>query len=171
MKAEERRKIISQTLTADQPISATALAGKFSVSRQIIVGDIALLRAAGLDIVATPRGYKLGESSGLVRTVATVHTGIEELEKELLVMVDNGCTVMDVVVEHPLYGEITGQLSLASRYDVQQFVDKVKEASTLSSLTGGVHLHNLRCPSEEAYLRVCAELEAQGILYTEGKNG
>ena len=171
MKAEERRKIISQTLTADQPISATALAGKFSVSRQIIVGDIALLRAAGLDIVATPRGYKLGESSGLVRTVATVHTGIEELEKELLIMVDNGCTVMDVVVEHPLYGEITGQLSLASRYDVQQFVDKVKEASTLSSLTGGVHLHNLRCPSEEAYQRVCAELENLGILYTEGQNG
>ena len=171
MKAEERRKIISQTLTADQPISATALAGKFSVSRQIIVGDIALLRAAGLDIVATPRGYKLGESSGLVRTVATVHTGIEELEKELLIMVDNGCTVMDVVVEHPLYGEITGQLSLASRYDVQQFVDKVKEASTLSSLTGGVHLHNLRCPSEEAYRRVCDELNAVGILYTEGQNG
>ena len=47
MKAEERRKIISQTLTADQPISATALAGKFSVSRQIIVGDIALLREIG----------------------------------------------------------------------------------------------------------------------------
>jgi transcriptional regulator of NAD metabolism len=171
MKAEERRKIISQTLTADQPISATALAGKFSVSRQIIVGDIALLRAAGLDIVATPRGYKLGESSGLIRTVATVHTGIEELEKELLVMVDNGCTVMDVVVEHPLYGEITGQLSLASRYDVQQFVEKVKEASTLSSLTGGLHLHNLRCPSEEAYQRVCDELNAHGILYTEGQNG
>ena len=171
MKAEERRKIISQTLTADQPISATALAGKFSVSRQIIVGDIALLRAAGLDIVATPRGYKLGESSGLVRTVACVHTGIEELEKELLVMVDNGCTVMDVVVEHPLYGEINGQLSLASRYDVQQFVEKVKEASTLSSLTGGLHLHNLRCPSEEASRRVCDELNAAGILYTEGQNG
>lgn len=171
MKAEERRKIISQTLTADQPISATALAGKFSVSRQIIVGDIALLRASGLDIVATPRGYKLGESSGLVRTVACVHTGIDELEKELLAMVDNGCTVMDVVVEHRLYGEITGQLSLSSRYDVQQFVEKVQNASTLSSLTGGLHLHNLRCPSEEAYQRVCADLEALGILYTEGQNG
>ena len=49
MKAEERRAVIAQTLTADRPISATALAGRFSVSRQIIVGDIALLRAAGLD--------------------------------------------------------------------------------------------------------------------------
>ena len=126
MKAEERRKIIAQTLTADQPISATALAGKFSVSRQIIVGDIALLRASGLDVVATPRGYKLGETTGLIRTVACIHNGVEELEKELLAMVDNGCTVIDVVVEHRLYGEITGQLSLSSRYDVQQFVERAK---------------------------------------------
>lgn len=169
MKAEERRKIIAQTLTADRPISATALAGKFDVSRQIIVGDIALLRAAGLDIVATPRGYKLGETSGLLRTVACVHWGEEDLEKELLVMVDNGCTVIDVVVEHRLYGEITGQLSLSSRYDVGQFVEKVKDASTLSSLTGGIHLHNLRCPSQAAYERVCQQLEALGILYTQNE--
>ena len=168
MKAEERRKIISQTLTADRPISATALAGKFSVSRQIIVGDIALLRAAGLDIVATPRGYKLGETTGLIRTVACIHSGVDALEQELLAMVDNGCTVLDVVVEHRLYGEITGQLSLSSRYDVQQFVERAKDASTLSSLTGGLHLHNLRCPDEEAYQRVCRELEKLGILYTQG---
>ena len=67
MKAEERRRAIAKTLTAEHPVSATALAGQFSVSRQIIVGDIALLRAAGLDIVATPRGYKLGEPTGLLR--------------------------------------------------------------------------------------------------------
>lgn len=70
MKAEERRRAIAKTLTAEHPVSATALAGQFSVSRQIIVGDIALLRAAGLDIVATPRGYKLGETTGLLRAVA-----------------------------------------------------------------------------------------------------
>ena len=74
MKAEERRRAIAKTLTAEHPVSATALAGQFSVSRQIIVGDIALLRAAGLDIVATPRGYKLGETTGLLRAVACVHS-------------------------------------------------------------------------------------------------
>lgn len=136
MKAEERRQIIAQTLTADKAISATALAGKFSVSRQIIVGDIALLRAAGMDIVATPRGYKLGESSGLLRTVATIHTK-EQVEQELLTIVDNGCTVIDVVVEHPLYGQICGQLSLASRYDVAQYVEKARGTAPLSLLTGG----------------------------------
>lgn len=169
MKAEERRKIIAKTLTADRPISATALAGQFSVSRQIIVGDIALLRAAGLDIVATPRGYKLGETAGMIRTIACIHTA-QEMEKELLTIVDNGCTVIDVVVDHPVYGQITGQLSLASRYDVKQFAEKAKDAAPLSSLTDGVHIHNLRCPDEGAYQRVCAELEKLGILYTQQKN-
>lgn len=165
MKAEERRKRISQTLTQQQPISASTLAGQFSVSRQIIVGDIALLRAAGVDIVATPRGYKLGESSGLLRAVACVHEDETGLEQELLAMVDNGCTVIDVVVEHPLYGEISGQLSLASRYDVQQFMEKSRNVAPLSSLTKGVHIHNLRCPDEEAYERVCQALGELGILY------
>ena len=165
MKAEERRQIIAQTLTADKAISATALAGKFSVSRQIIVGDIALLRAAGMDIVATPRGYKLVESSGLLRTVATIHTK-EQVEQELLTIVDNGCTVIDVVVEHPLYGQICGQLSLASRYDVAQYVEKARGTAPLSLLTGGVHLHHLRCPDEAAYQRVCAALDKLGLLYT-----
>ena len=49
MKAEERRRAIAKTLTAEHPVSATALAGQFSVSRQIIVGDIALLRAKASD--------------------------------------------------------------------------------------------------------------------------
>ena len=165
MKAEERRQSIARTLTADQPVSATALAGKFSVSRQVIVGDIALLRAAGLDIVATPRGYKLGETSGLVRAVACVHTR-QDTERELLAIVDNGCTVIDVVVDHPLYGQMSGQLSIASRYDVQQFVEKAKHAAPLSSLTDGLHLHNLRCPDEESYQRVCRDLAELGVLYT-----
>ena len=148
------------------PVSAAALAERFSVSRQIIVGDIALLRASGLDIVATPRGYQLGESSGLLRTVACIHTA-QETEQELLAMVDNGCTVIDVVVDHPLYGQITGQLSLSSRYDVRQFVEKAQHAAPLSSLTQGVHLHNLRCPSEEAFHRVQEDLAALGLLYTQ----
>jgi hypothetical protein len=169
MKAEERRQAIAQALTVDHPINATALAGQFSVSRQIIVGDIALLRAGGMDIVATPRGYQLGETRGLVRTVACVH-GAEDSETELLAMVDNGCTVIDVVVEHPLYGQLTGQLSLASRYDVRQFVEKASLAPPLSSLTHGVHLHNLRCPDEAAYQRVRQTLQELGYLYDTPKD-
>ena len=168
MKAEERREAIAAALRTDRPISATALAQRFSVSRQIIVGDIALLRAGGMEIAATPRGYKLGMSRGLERAVACVH-GQDGLKAELLTMVDNGCTVIDVVVEHPLYGEITGQLSLASRYDVEQFVEKSRETTPLSSLTDGVHLHHLLCPDEGAYERVCRALDQLGVLYHEGR--
>ena len=58
MTAEQRRSRISARLhEAHQPISATALAKELGVSRQIIVGDVALLRAAGQAITATARGY------------------------------------------------------------------------------------------------------------------
>ena len=165
MKAEERRAVIAQTLTADRPISATALAGRFSVSRQIIVGDIALLRAAGLDIVATPRGYKLGETTGLIRAVACLHTA-GQTEAELLTMVDHGCTVLDVIVDHPIYGQLAGALHLSSRYDVQQFLSRCSqsEARPLSDLTEGIHLHTLACPDEDACQRVLAALRQLGVL-------
>ena len=46
MDAQERRQAIARRLErARSPVSATALAREFSVSRQIIVGDVAILRA------------------------------------------------------------------------------------------------------------------------------
>ena len=168
MDAVQRRAALSDYLSqAAGPVSASVLAARFSVSRQIIVGDIALLRAGGLDIAATPRGYVLPkETTGLVRTVACVHPG-EAMARELEIMVDQGCQVTDVVVEHPVYGQLTGQLRLASRYDVQEFVRLVsqRKARPLSDLTGGVHLHTLRCPDEDSYRRVLAGLKAEGFLY------
>ena len=167
MKAEERRAVIAQTLTADRPISATALAGRFSVSRQIIVGDIALLRAQGMDITATPRGYVLGSGrdAGIRRTVACVH-GFDGMEHELNIMVDNGCTVLDVVIEHAVYGQLTGELHLRSRHDVAEFMARSREngGSPLSTLTGGIHTHTLLCPDEESFERCCAELRGAGLL-------
>ena len=167
MHSDERRKAIADVLRAsDVPISASALAEKFSVSRQIIVGDIALLRSSGEEILATPRGYVTPkEARGLLRQIAVKHTP-QQMEAELNTIVDNGCTVIDVVVEHPLYGQICGQLSLASRYDVAQYVEKARGTAPLSLLTGGVHLHHLRCPDEAAYQRVCAALDKLGLLYT-----
>lgn len=167
MNAETRRSAILTLLSqADAPISAAALAGEFSVSRQIIVGDIALLRAAGEQISATPRGYVLRrDREGLTKTVACVHT-TAQTEQELCIMVDNGCTVLDVVVEHPIYGQITGQLQLTSRYDVSQFVERLQTegGEPLSALTNGIHLHTLQCPDEAAYQRTRAGLKAAGML-------
>ena len=168
MDAAERRQAIARRLEgAGGPVSAAALAREFSVSRQIIVGDVALLRAGGMEIFATPRGYVLpGEPAALTRTVACVHDR-EGMARELEIMVDNGCQVVDVVVEHPVYGQLTGQLHLSSRYDVQQFIRSVSEsrARPLSDLTGGIHLHTLRCPGEEAYRRVLEQLDGAGFLW------
>ena len=89
------------------------------------------------------------------------------MEEELNAMVDQGCTVLDVIVEHPIYGQLTGSLRLSSRYDVGQFVARCKEeaAAPLSQLTEGVHLHTVLCPGQAAADRVRTELERLGFLY------
>ena len=165
MTAELRREAVLEALrSAARPVSATALAERFGVSRQIIVGDVALLRAGGARIAATPRGYIMEpEDRGTLRQVACRHTA-REMEEELNIMVDNGCTVLDVVVEHPVYGQLTGALQLKSRFDVQQFISRSARAQPLSLLTEGIHLHTLSCPDEAAYQRVRSALAAAGVL-------
>lgn len=167
MEADSRRQaILDQLRTADRPVSASALAAGLNVSRQIIVGDIALLRAGGAEISATPRGYVLPRATdGITRTIACRHT-LAQTGQELDILVDNGCTVLDVIVEHPVYGQLTGQLQISSRYDVEQFLARIRDsdAAPLSMLTGGLHLHTLRCPNEDAYTRACAALKAAGLL-------
>ena len=167
MNASQRRERVLEYLRgSDGPLPAAALAKKLSVSRQIIVGDVALLRAAGEEITATPRGYVLDRPRpGLVRTVACLHSGAD-MERELTLMVDQGCTVVNVIVEHPVYGQLTGPLDLSSRYDISEFIRKVEEnaARPLSALTDGIHLHTLRCPDEEAFRRAAAALGEAGFL-------
>ena len=169
MTAEARRALVLRTLKdAAQPVSASALAERFGVSRQIIVGDVALLRAGGEAILSTPRGYALrhGGEGLLQRTVACVHDAAGT-QRELNIMVDNGCTVRDVIVEHPVYGQITGTLELRSRYDVAQFMARSAGTPPLSSLTEGIHLHTLLCPDEDAFRRVKAALREAGFLVEE----
>ena len=166
MDASRRRvRILDYLRAAKAPVSATALAKKLSVSRQIIVGDVALLRASGADISATPRGYViLKPSQDLIRRVACRHDAAG-MEAELCAVVDQGCSVLDVIVEHPVYGQLTGPLQLSSRYDVGQFLSRCAGARPLSDLTGGIHLHTLSCPDEDAFCRVREALGAMGILW------
>ena len=109
MTAQERRNaILSHLQRGKSPLSATALAGLLGVSRQVIVGDVALLRAGGVQIVSTSRGYLIPPEEGLVRQVVCQHTP-HQTQEELYAMVDGGCTVLDVTVEHPVYGQLTGR--------------------------------------------------------------
>lgn len=166
---QRRSMILSRLAENPLPISASALAQHCGVTRQVIVGDIALLRAGGNDIAATARGYVLTqEQKGLTRQIPCRHSATDT-EAELNAIVDCGCTAVDVSVEHPVYGEITAALQLASRYDVEQFIDRMgsAEARPLSSLTEGVHLHTVLCPDQERFQRLCQKLAELGILWKD----
>ena len=168
MRSEQRRQALLDILKQNtQPISAAALAARFDVSRQVIVGDVALLRSSGEQISATPRGYVMGQEqrSGLMRQIAVKH-GPAQLQAELNAIVDNGCTVADVIVEHPVYGQLTGSLQISSRYDVKQFINRCSSfaARPLSNLTEGIHLHTLLCPDEASFERVRHSLRELGLL-------
>ncbi len=165
---ERRRRIVERLKGSDEPVTGTGLAEEFGVSRQVIVQDIALLRAEGHDIIATLRGYLLPApaAEGIVRrTFASVHTRAD-IATELNAIVDNGGHVLDVVIEHPLYGELRGLLMVRSRRDVEQFVAKMNEqgALPLLTLTGGPHLHTVEAPSEQHLDRIETALERAGFL-------
>jgi len=152
MTGEERRaKIIEILRSSEEPVSGAELSKKLNVSRQVIVQDIALLRAVNRNIISTTRGYVLyyKEVQKVNRCFLVKHTD-DEIEDELCTIVDNGGKVMDVIVMHDIYGEISTGLIMKNRQDVYDFVEKLKSHKTipLKDLTGGVHLHTVEADSE-----------------------
>lgn len=160
LRREELIKILKQNSNA---ISASRLAKIFNVSRQIIVGDIALLRAQGETIVASSKGYTLNPySEGMPFIVAVNHKEADTL-KELLLFVKMGTIVVNVMVEHPLYGELVGNLNIKTNQDIEEFLNI--KGSLLSSLTNGIHLHTIICKDLDHYNDVVSELEKENLLY------
>ncbi len=169
MNAEERRSAIqSLLLKSARPCTGAELATSLGVSRQVIVQDIAILRARGEPILATPQGYAMREAAlgpGETRVIACRHDA-GEVREELLTMVRAGGEVLDVIVEHPLYGEISGRLMLRTESDVERFMSRLERtrASLLSSLTNGVHLHTIRAPGPAAFSAITVALKEKGFL-------
>lgn len=164
---DRKEKIIEEIKKSDKPVSASTLAKKLGVSRQIIVGDVALIRASGTNIIATPRGYILdSKQQNQTYTIAVNHSQ-EQMADELYTIVDLGGCAIDVIVDHPVYGQLTGKLHLSSRYDVDQFIKKVNnnQAKPLSQLTDGLHLHTIQCPNEDTYQRIISALDEKGYLF------
>jgi len=170
MDATSRRKEVLDHITqAEVPLSASALAKTFNVSRQVIVGDVAILRAEGHEIMATARGYILSttqETGQFIGRIACQHT-LEETTTELYTIVDLGATVVNVIVEHKIYGEITGNLNLSTREDVDLFMDRLRSSETklLSNLTDGLHLHTLACRDRSHFEEVKLTLKKNEFLY------
>ena len=173
IKGKKRRAMILDMLETKrgtrQPINGTVLSELVGVSRQIVVGDIALLRMSGVEIISTPRGYLLpGDKTPenpVTHMIVCVH-GSDATREELHAIVAAGGTVESVVVEHPVYGRLTAELKIASLYDADTFCRKVRlaKAAPLSSLTEGVHTHKVTFPDEQAFEKCCEVLKNKGIL-------
>ena len=169
MTTEERRaEVLRRIQTADQPLTGTRLSRELGVSRQIIVGDVSILRAEGQKIFATPRGYIIPQEENQQYPMVSLvccHSA-EDMETELNIIIDNGGVVLDVIVEHPVYGPLKSDLLLKSRRDIKNFLTKMKkcQANPLLVVTGGVHIHTVRVPDEEALHIIKAELKNKGIL-------
>lgn len=167
-----RKEILKELQTSSEPVKGTDLSEKFGVSRQVIVQDIALLRAKGENILATPQGYLVPEAYGkskLIKTIACIHKNNEELEDELKIIVDLGGKILDVIVDHPLYGEIKSQLQIASRHDLDLFMDNLNKtkAEPLSSLTSGLHLHTIEVENENLFEKIKNALLEKNYLIKE----
>ena len=164
---ERRAKILDAMNNSNTSISASKLAAEFGVTRQIIVSDIAILRANGHKIIATRRGYVIEktEDDSIVESIVCRHSAEETLQ-EFYIITDNGGSVDNVIVEHPIYGQISADLNIRSRYDAEEFVRMAKEAnaSQLCDLTGGLHIHMIKVPDKDAYMRIIGGLKNAGIL-------
>lgn len=167
MSGENRRSEIIRTLsTAVKPVSGDALAKSFEVSRQVIVQDIALIRALGYDIIATNRGYLIQGKPAMATRVFKVKHSEEQVEEELNLFVDAGGRVCDVFVYHKVYGVVSAKLNIRSRLDVRKYMKEIQsgQSSLLSKVTSGYHYHTVEADSEEILDMIQETLQEQGFL-------
>ncbi|MDZ7548105.1 transcription repressor NadR [Clostridium perfringens] len=167
MRAIERReKIIKLIIEKNRAIKGTELADLFGVTRQIIVKDIAILRAAGKNIIATPDGYIYNKDINKVKAIIAVNHGSSETIEELIIVLKYGGIIEDVIIDHPIYGEIIGNLMIKNLNDLNKFESdfKRKYIKPLSNLTNGVHLHTIAADNEENIEAIKMELSKKGFL-------
>lgn len=166
MKAEKRREeILSLMGNTENPLPAGVLAERFNVSRQVIVQDIAILRANGYDVTATNRGYVLTTKVRATRVFKCRHTFAEIVDEGVLI-IEAGGRVEDISVNHRLYGKISARLGLYSRTHVEELYRSLVSGASkpLMSVTDGYHYHTVSADSEEALNEIESKLREKGFL-------
>ena len=162
---DRREKIISILKSSNAPVAGLTLAKELGVSRQVIVQDIALLRANATAIFSTNRGYVLQEKNVCERVFKVQHTD-EEVEEELSIIVDMGGFVKDVFVYHQVYGVIKAEMNLKSRLDIRKYMEDINsgKSSLLKNVTSGYHYHTISADSEEILDMIQEDLSKRGFL-------
>ena len=164
---ERRKKLLELISNTEEPLSGSVLAKQLGVSRQVIVQDIALLRAVDKNIISTAKGYLLYQQDiKKARRCFCVYHTTEQIEDELCTVVDLGGSILDVFVEHEIYGTITVDLNLKNRRDAMEFVERVRTNKTvpLKELTAGRHTHTIEADTEEVLDAIEAEFLKKGYL-------
>ena len=166
--SKRREELINTIKSSTSPISGKTLAQLYDVSRQVIVQDIALLRTAGYDIISTNRGYILNAPHTITRVFKVSHTDAQT-EDELYSIVDLGGTVVNVMVNHRVYGHMEAPLGISSRLKVKAFIDDIKngKSSPLKNITSNYHYHTVEADSEKTLDLIEKTLEEKGYLITE----
>ncbi len=164
-----RAAIITFLERQSAPVSGSELAKQFGVSRQIIVQDVALLRAENRNILSTNKGYVLQHSHrkhGICTNVIAVNHTAEQTLEEMYTIVDYGGTMMDVFIDHDLYGQIRVDLVIDDKEDAEEFCSKMRSSSSrpLNELTEGCHYHTITAPSEKVLELIKNELREKGFL-------
>ena len=163
--SDRRQEILKNIKESDRPVSGSKLAKDYDVSRQVIVQDIALLRASGYDIISTNRGYVLEGQTCAERVFKLRHTD-EQLETELCTIIDLGGQVKNVMVNHKVYGHIEAELGITSRRKVKEFLADIKsgKSTPLKNITSDYHYHTVTADSEETLDLIEDELRKLGFL-------
>lgn len=166
MSGEERRNCILDIIAkSDVPVSGTELAGRLEVSRQLIVQDIALLRANGYEIISTHKGYIVMNKKSVSRVFKVIHSD-EEAEEEMNLVVDLGGILEDVFVYHKVYGVLRADMNIRSRMDVRIYLQKIAsgKSTLLKNVTSGYHYHTVTAESEKVLDYIQEELRRKGFL-------
>ena len=166
MSGEKRRENLLKILQeSHKPVSGTKLAEKFQVSRQVVVQDIALLRASNHDIVSTHKGYVLKDKDHISRVFKVKHSE-EKMLDELNLIVDCGGKVEDVFVYHKVYGVLRADMNIKSRRDIKNYLEEISsgKSSLLKNVTSGYHYHTILADSEDILDAIQDELQQKGFL-------
>jgi len=166
LKDEILHLILEVLKESKEPVTGAELASRVGVSRQTVVQYIAILKSQGYDIWSTPRGYVLSAPAMGVRRLVAVKHDTLQIPQELELVVKCGGRVIDVIVEHPIYGEIKGNLNISSMDDLERFLALLKSsnAEPLLVLSRGVHLHTIEAPDEATMERIVDALRMEGFL-------
>ncbi len=169
MNGEARRRNILGRI-GGAPVTATELSALFGVSRQVIVQDVALLRAEGAQIVSTNRGYVAGAQKRCTRVFKVRHSD-EETRAELFAVVDAGGCVEDVSVHHEIYGTLRASMGIDSRLKAEAFIAQIEggKSALLKNVTQSYHCHTVSAESEAVLSLIEKKLAELGFLAAEGE--